>query len=249
MEQTTRRDLENIIGPLAVSFPQLDRPTIQHGAQIHRARIDAEDPLRAILMKASFYTADFALYRVEERDVILYLAKEENNLIFDNIAEATAQLLSKKNYFPDKEGIDSVVSSGTTVKINLSNVNLKRLEVTGPFWAEISYLEIDTEKYAGLTEDEKRLTGVIYGQDDEFKNNMQDLNKNGIKQARIYVLSPDYVRENIRKHGVIARACRLSFFECDAGFDAGGRTVGNAKFYLRGVPNIASTGYFANQPK
>ncbi|MEK6948600.1 MAG: hypothetical protein AABX34_00130 [Nanoarchaeota archaeon] len=249
MTQVAGRTLENIIGPLTESFPQLDHSTIQHGAQIHNDRINAEEPLRTELRSASFYTADFALYRVKENGVILYLAKGEDNLIFDNIGEATAQLLKTKNYVPCKEGIDKVVKSVTIVRINLSNVRLKELEGVEAFKGEISYLEIDTNNYANLNEDEKKLAGVIYGQGNEFQKNMNSLNENGIKQARICVLNPGYVRENAPQYGAIARACRLSFFECDAGFDAAGRSVGNRSFHLRGVPNTATANYSTNQPK
>lgn len=249
MTRVAGRSLESIVGPLAESFPQVERSTIQHGAQINNDRINAEEPLRTELRNISFYVADFALYRVEEDGVILYLATGENNLIFDNIGEATTQLLRTKNYVPDKDGIDKVVRSSTTVRVNLSNVRLKELRGAGAFNDEISYLEIDTNNCANLTEDEKKLAGVPYGQGDNFQKNMNDLNRNGIKQARICVLNPDYVKKNVPQYGAIARVCRLSFFECDAGFDAGGRSVSNPIFHLRGIPNATATNYFTNQQK
>lgn len=249
MAQATGMALESIVGPLAKSYPQLERSTIQHGAQINDARMHAEEPLRTELRDASFYTADFPLYIVEGDKVILYLATGKNNLIFDNIGEATAQLLGEKNYVPNKDGIDKVVKSGTTVRINLSNVRLKGLRWAGAFNDEISYLEINTNNYADLTEDEKKLAGVPYGNGNNFQENMNGINKEGIGQARICVLNPYYVKKNVPQDGAIARACRLSFFQCDAGFDAGGRSVGNPTFYLRGIPNTAATNYFPNHPR
>ena len=54
MTRSIGRTLEKIVGTLAQTFSQLERSTIQHGAQITNDRMTAKEPLRTELRNASF---------------------------------------------------------------------------------------------------------------------------------------------------------------------------------------------------
>ena len=56
-----KRTLETLIGPLAKTFPQLDRATIQHSDQLTTERRTNPE-----LRNQWFYTADGPMYTIEK---------------------------------------------------------------------------------------------------------------------------------------------------------------------------------------
>src|SRR3989338_6694153 len=116
------RTLETLLDPLAQTFPQLVRGTILHSDELTTER-RSNPKLRDIW----FYTADSAVYTVEKVDgineAILYLSRGETNPIFNNIEEATRQLIRTGNYILPKEKrreIDAVIKAEDTLKVKLS---------------------------------------------------------------------------------------------------------------------------------
>ena len=218
--------LDNITGRLAETYPKFNPSTIQHSDEITNDR-RADKSLR----KKRFWTADFPLYRVEDDDVILYLARRENNLIFENIEKATKQLIKENNYFPEEQqDIETVINAESTLKINPSDLNLKRFD------DEWCYFEINTEEYDELNKAQRAFAERVYGQGNKFIENMKMFKDSGINTTRIYVLNPDYVK---KQNKPVARACRLNNFDYGSRFGALGRNVGGPNFALRGVRNVA----------
>ena len=64
----------------------------------------------------------------------------------------------------------------------------------------------------------------MYGQGDDFAKNMKMLKEAGIKETKIYVLNPDYVRKHAAK-GQFARASWLGNFYIGSRFSASGRGI------------------------
>ena len=115
--------LVNVQGPLAETVPQIEPGTWQESAEITSARRDHRD-----LRDKWFFTADFAMYTVENDGAILYLGGREPNPILRDVAGAAAQLLSKGNYVPRRQSIEAVLGSaesGGTLRAVLAALDLK----------------------------------------------------------------------------------------------------------------------------
>ncbi len=221
--------LVNERGTLAGAFSKLDLSTIQHAAEITNDRRADKD-----LRNKWFWTADFAMYTLKDNKVYLNLARRENNLIFKNIEEATSQLINNGNYIPKKEDIEAVVKSNSTLKINLSDLKLKKHD------NEFSYFKIDTNRYnKKLNQVQREFAERGHGKEDDFEKNMKMFKDNDIDTTRIYVLNPNYVRDNVKENNAIARACWLSYFGCSSYFIAFDWDVVDPGGSLRGVPKVA----------
>jgi len=246
--------LENVVnkfGSLRETVPKFKPGTIQHADEINSQRIEDTE-----LRDNYFYTADFPLYRLERGKPVLRLARENNNLIFQNLDTAVDQLLENGNYVPEKEAVTKVVRSRTTLKIELGKLRLRKLD------EEFSFLEINTGDYKvidsvgdrhQMNAEEKKLAERVYGsmkkdfeeEPSKFEAYMKLLNDdgNGIEKTRVYVLNPEYVKKTIKeleaserkKVPGIARAGWLVGFDDGSGFYAGDRSV-DGHDSLRGVP-------------
>ena len=228
--------LENRIGTLAELYPQFKEGTWQTSAEITNDRRTLKDEEKKQELKDTyFYTANFGMYTIEDNDEFLYFGGREANPIFDNIGEATTQLLENQNYKPSEEGIKAVVASvqsGATLKVKLSDLELKGDN------EEWRYFEINTADYDSLNKSQRALAERVYGQGNDFVENMKMLNEEDISTAKIYVLNPEYVKKNIEAGKALARACWLYNFGGISSFDANGRSVDNANNSLRGVPLV-----------
>ena len=217
-------------GPLAKPFSKLDPNTIQHASEITNDRRDNNRVCRLW-----FWTADSALYRVEDDEIVLYFGQRDTNLLFRHIDEAIEQLLKNKNYVPTKENIQSVINSvqtGNTLKIKLSDLELERCD------DESCYFEINTSNYDSLKQIQKIFAKKIYGQGDDFEKNMERFNDVGIATTTVYVLNPEYVKEYVKKDSAIVRASWLLNYDVDSIFSACNNDVNNADGWLRGVPLV-----------
>lgn len=213
-----------------------DPSTVQCSDEITKDRKTDID-LRNIWL----WTANTALYRIEDSEAVLYFSRGDTsrraNPILKNLDEAKTQLLNTQNYRPSQEDIAAVVGSvetGETTRFKLSDLSLQRHD------DEFSYFEIDTENYNNLNETQRQFAEMVYGSGDDFKEAMNTLrtSKQKIKTTRIYVLNEDYVKNKVKGDEAVARACRLNDFDCYSDFNAGGRGVDNAYCSLRGVPKV-----------
>ncbi|MFC1752746.1 hypothetical protein ACFL96_05055 [Thermoproteota archaeon] len=216
--------LESIFGPLAETYKKVDPSTISSSAEIMKERQNDKE-----LRREWFWTRESAMYTVEDGEVMLRLTdKVEDNLIFQDIEEATRQLIRNNNYVPsDKESIERIVGSVEGVK--LSDLDLKKGD------DEYSYFEIDTSGYDSLNGSQRLLAEKAYGVGDDFKASMKMLNDAGIKETRFYVTNPEYVEKHVEGDGVLVRACRLYCCNGDSSFLAFGRDVDDNLVGLRGV--------------
>jgi len=228
-EQTQLEKLETIIGSLAETVPQLRLKTIQHADELTTSRRTNEE-----LRSQWFYTTDFSMYTRKDGEEFFHLARGHNNLIFQNLEEATNQLLQTRNYVIwNQEDIEKVVSAEDTLTVKLSDLIFK--DSSG----EWSYFEIDTAKYnKKLNKSQSLVAERVYGQGQDFANNMQMLREAGISKTRVYVLSQKYVKEHVKEGSAVARVSWLGSFGFISNFGADGRSVGGHGA-LRGVRSVA----------
>ncbi len=227
----TIENLVSLQGPLAEAFSHLDPNTIQHAAEITKARKTNKE-----LRNQWLWTADGSVYTVEKdtcqhcgeqtnKEPTLYLTKGKDNPVFKNITEATEQLIKNQNYVPSKEDLETAINSGGTLKTKLSDLNLQSNS------GEWSYFEFDTKNY----KKKSNAAQIAVIKRVFSEEGVKVLRDNGIKKTRIYTLTPNYVKKYIPKDSAIARACRLYDFGNDSTFDADVRIVDNSYGRLRGV--------------
>lgn len=233
-------NLMNFPGDLSSSLKEIYPATWQHAAEITKERISNPD-----LRKIQFRTADFAMYRIEGNDVELNLAMMEQNLILWNIDAVTDQFTRTNNYAPTKFGINIVIGSPSTLRVNLSCLDLEH------YSNNVSFFKINCTEYTTtLNPSQKRLAERIYGSMQvrqgevisDFDNAMKMLHEAEVWKGftRFFVLSPNYVKSKLQNcpEDAIVTFCDLSSFECSSNFSADSLNIQSQSSYLRGVPLV-----------
>lgn len=100
--------------------------TIQHADEINQSRLSSLD-----LCNDSFWTADFPLYVMEKGQSILYLARAQNNILFQesNLSRFQNQ---EESYLSPSE-VNKIKNSPSTVKIALDQLRLETSDGEWPF--------------------------------------------------------------------------------------------------------------------
>jgi len=219
-------ELETITAALAKGYKQLEPNSFRTSAELTSERRTNNE-----LRRQPFYTANFGMYSVEDKEAILYFGGREANPILANIDEVCSQLIKTGNYKikpKDNQAVKDSVKLGNTLKVKLSNLDLEKHN------DEFSFFKIDTADYASsLSKHQRALAERIYGQGNDFAENMKMLSKAGISKTRVYVLNQDYVKKHAKK-AAVARASWLYCFDYSSDFLAVGRDVDN-HLALRGV--------------
>ena len=219
--------LTNEPGALAETVPKFKRETIQHSDEITQDRITDKS-----LRGKWFYTADSGLYTNEGNNVLpVSFARVDHNLIFQNLGEATQQLIHTGNYRPTKEDAQRVRDALSTLTVNLSDLDLQSHS------DEFSFYTVVPAKTENLNPSQLVVAQRAFGYGDRFEGAMEifdedDRTKEGV---RVYVLNPNYVTKNAKVGESLVRAGRLGTFGDRSRFGADGRGVGNPNGHVRGV--------------
>ena len=157
------------------------------------------------------------------------MTREAHNPVLKNIDDAFEQLTQKQNYQPIQADVTQALAAPETVLVALPNLRLSKHD------SEFSYLPIGTTpaKYNKLSDEERKLAERVYGQGDDFTQNMKMLKDAHIGETRIFVLDLDYVQKHAAE-GAIARASWLKYFNLNSHFGANDRDV-YFHYRLRGV--------------
>ena len=207
--------LETITGNLRDGYNQLQPGTMLHVDQLMNERRTNEE-----LRTQWFYTADGEVYLLDgaRKTPTLAMTREAHNPVLLNIYAAFEELTQKQNYRPTQADVQQALAAPDTLLVALPNLRLSKND------AEFSYLTLGTTpaKYNKLNDEERKLAERVYGQGNDFSENMKMLKDAGIGETRIWVLNPDYVQKHAEK-GAIARASWLDDFNYVSRFLAGGR--------------------------
>ena len=190
--------IETKIGSLAELVPQFESGTCFTSAELTNERRTA-----MALKDRWFYTANFALYAVENGNAFLYFGGKKNNPIFNNFEEASKQLVNNGNYVPSKEEMESAKESA--VRMNLEDLCFKQYD------NQFSFFEIDSKNYDSLNATQRLFAEAVYGQGNNFVKNMNFFAQTGMVFSTVYALNKDYVMKNVQNDGAIVRACWLSY--------------------------------------
>jgi len=181
------------------------------------------------LRRKIFWTKESAMATVENGNSVFRLTEEfDDNLIFQNIKEATYQLSRKRMYIPeDKDAIKRITDS-------VEGITFHHLKLEGGNERH-SYFRIDTAKSSLLNASQRHLAEICYGRGNKLEKNLENFNKVGIKEIRFYVLNPTYVGNHVKEGSALVRACRLGNSKYRSMFFAGDSNVTDCSVSLRGV--------------
>jgi len=215
----TSPKLETVVGTLLDCYNQLQPGTWRTSAELmNEIRTNPHREIRRKMMSQVYYTANFAMYTVEEVDgkdeAILYFGGRTANPIFGNMEEAALQLSNKgtgyNDYIPSKAEIQAVVDSvrtGATGKFAMSDLELND-DQTGYLSDTASY-SFHSSYFPNSLLPRKKLAELIFGEGADFQNNIDMFPNLEIREFRIYVLKPWFVKEYAKKGSAIARTCLL----------------------------------------
>jgi len=223
--------LENVTENL-LAYKELEPGTFQHADQLTTAR-----RTNTGLREQWFYTADGALYTVQEGKPLWVITREPQNLVLQNIDEAYRQLTNQGNYFPDTEAAQTSLEHKDTVVVNLRELELVKSDY------QHSHFKVNPRALRVLNSEQRKAAQRIYGPDEENFGLNMEMFAEARKNPRVYVLMPDYVQSTLRSNDkkFVGRASWLNFFSNDSDFLADVRDVGNLDA-LRGVRRVIATG-------
>ncbi len=224
---TIEQKLENITGNLRDAYKLIVPGTMRHVDELMRERRENIE-----LRNQWFYTADGEVYSLENKTPTLWVTREATNPVLKNIEDAFEQLITKGNYLVTPADFEAVRNASDTVSIDLTQLGLQKDN------KEYQHLKIDTSKKLGkYNAEQQKLLRRIYGPTDEdYTANMQVLRDSQlkIKETRIFVLNPNYVKANV-KNNAVGRASWLSSFSLNSDFGANVRSVDYDGGCVRGV--------------
>ena len=219
-------NLEIKTGQFKDIFTLFNPSTIQHSDELTDARREEQD-LKEELRNTWFWTADGPLYNTENKEPTLYLTRLSNNLVFRHFPESVDQIFCTGNYTPDPKEAKKVTEAEDTLVIPLRGLNFEKHDNNEFGYFKFPPLNHKLNKY------QRRLVERAFGQDN-FERNMKMLSDADIKETRIWILNPNYVKEKTKKGVYIARVARLYDFADDWWFYADGRCLGDRSGSLRG---------------
>ncbi len=229
--------IESIVGNLNDAYSQLVPGTFYTTRQLMDERCAPVDtPERRERRSEWHYAADGHIYTVEGNKVEWSITDENNNLILQNLETAFRELTQNHNYRPSNEASHAARSAASTLRVDMSFLRLSGEE------NEWRYLAIETatgriksgEEYVALNETERAVLNHL----GYTAANLAELQKAKIRETRINVLNPVYVKtkvaEDPQKRDSVARASWLSNFDIFSSFSAYGRNI-NYNDRVRGV--------------
>ena len=219
--------LANIVGNLCAGYKQIEAGTMLHSDALQAERID-----NVSLRNISFYTADGNIYYMKDGVPHLAMTREKDNPVLLHIDDAFDGLIKTGNYRPSREDVASALASEHTIDIDLTSLHLQGND------AEWRYLSISPQEYNSLNAEKRKIAERVHGSGNAFARAMKMLADAGIRETKIYVLNPEYVRENA-KDAAIGRASWLNNIDFNSYFYADGRGINNGN-RLRGVRRRAS---------
>jgi len=226
--------LETITDNLHDGYKQLKKGTFRSSEQIQTERMNDEE-----LRGRYLYTANVAAYEhAKDGSVSFFLGDDvafESVIGSENIGQFCNDLLNKGNHTLSDSQVKklSELDKKHIVKVKYDDLRLEDQA------SEYGFLKIDTNNLDALNDSEKALVKMVHGND--YNKKMKMLSDSGIEHTGIYMLSENYVKNNVEKGSSIARAGWLYIFFSNSNFNANDGNVANG-YGLRGVNNSDAVG-------
>lgn len=231
--------LETITGNLRDAYRQCVPGTIQHVDELMNERRTNSE-----LCSKWFYTADGIVYSVDNGIPTLRITREEKNPILNNIDNVFPQTIQEYKYSVSENEFNSIKESFDTVTIDVTKLTL-HIGVDGRRFLPIPTRPIPTIKhsvtiqgYNRLNSEDRKLAERIYGQGNDFVENMQMLHDADIKCTLIYVLDPMEIK-SFAKENAIGSVLWLNNFFNDSNFSTNIHSI-NTSYRLRGERKIST---------
>ncbi len=236
--------LEVISGDLFDCLAQAMPRTLQNASQIMRERreeVDSVGLLNAKLIHINFLTADFPLYRLEDElgnqasnpasgEPIVYFIRGKYSSWLYNALEIVSDIAVGGVHYPRARNITKIIDAKGKGQKGALRIKLDDLTMT-EYEEDVSYFTISPRDYFEFSQDQpntsrERVVENIFGSGDALINNMLMLNRSGIKEVRIYLLSPDAVRAKAWQGGLACLSV-LSGFDDSSDFNGAVQYTGN----------------------
>ncbi|MFH1181524.1 MAG: hypothetical protein V1702_01060 [Candidatus Woesearchaeota archaeon] len=235
------QSLETVVGTLLQCHEQLKEGTWLTSAELtDERRTHPDEEVRRNLREAEFWTGNFGMYAVEGGEPILYFGRRSENPILNNIEKAR-ELWNEQTgraYTPSRMEIEAVMGSakaGLTEIFPFSELKLEKEK------GDSCFVRVSTTGYAFLNETQRRLAEIVYGAGDHFRENMKMLAASGIGNTKIYVLSPDFVRQHAKDNAIVLPVLLYNFSSnssCDIGDLVLVDAIGSNRYAMHGVPRV-----------
>jgi len=210
-------------------------PNCKPGSWRESAEIIQEKRQFPLMQNTDYWTANFGVYCVEDREPILYFGGRIANPIFSNVAEAAAQILKRKYYVLSPREFSAVLESaksGHTLRVRLSDLGLGRID------SEHSLFMVRPHKYMELNPVQRALAEAGFGKGEDFLGFMKEFEDWFNPEIPVCVLNPGYVSKIAVNCTAIALPCAMHGFDndCSLIIDVKPTEVNDTYFYLRAIP-------------
>ena len=183
--------LENIVGNLRDAYNLVEAGSMLHSDELQAARV-----LDPSLRSLSFWTADGEIYSLVNGVPHLAMTRERDNLVLRHLDDAFTQLTRTGNYRPPEDDVRAALAAQDTVHIDLTQLRLQGND------AEWGYFPIASSHYDSLNPEQRKFAERVHGSGDAFLATMKMLAYARIRETRVYVLNPNYVREHARESAI-----------------------------------------------
>lgn len=169
---------KNFDANLIEIYNKVDLNSILEACEISNERTLNKDTTKNVMYRPN----NFGMFLRDENDeVVHYLTGAENNLVFKNLKDFIS-VTKKGNYFvftnEDIESVKNSVDTGKTVKVNINELDLA-------VGRNYSFFEINTQNPDILNTAQRKYTEKIYGTNEDFYRNIENLSKVNIDFVRI----------------------------------------------------------------
>ncbi|MEK6900391.1 MAG: hypothetical protein AABX05_04680 [Nanoarchaeota archaeon] len=191
--------LETIGGNLPDAYKQLQPGTMLHADELLKERRDNPE-----LRDYCFHTADGAIYFMDKGVPTLLLTRRGQHPVLKHIDDAYDQIFNKDcHYVVLPEDLESALQSPDTLVIPLPSISL-----TSKHGGDYLVIGTDPNSYNKLNIEGRRLAERLYGQGEDFVQNMNHIKKERKRaETRIHVFNPDYVRKFASKNAIARTSC------------------------------------------
>ncbi len=232
-----QKGLEIISGTYFTSIDAAVPETIQTAAEIQKARVELNAQDNTSLNNRGFFTANVALYGVEDRKPFLLFGGREAFLkLYAPQIEAMyreIRFISESEVYtlPPAEkawALNKGIRSGALERFDLEE--LVRVEDNGKMR---NHFCIDTAHVHQLRKSQRKLAELIHGSGEDYLKAMEMLARKFHPETRVCLFYPNDV-SLIAGANLVGQASFLCNFFCDSGFEANNCNF-TYDFHLLGV--------------
>ena len=179
--------------------------------EIQHKRIENPD-----LIEKSFVTADYAVYTMEEGEVVLYLAPYKQNAFYKYKAFGSEEdpgykLRYNGEYVLLEEDLEEIVSSNASSRFIVSEVDNQESDPENIFYdawhlkvplyttEELKERKIEAKGYDGMNLTQRRLFEKVHGTGESLIENINMMREHKIESVDISIIKPKVIEQMLKQ--------------------------------------------------